>query len=235
MTKQERAARTRHALVKSAAAAFGACGYAEATLNMISAGAGVSAGALHFHFENKAAVGLAVEGAAARALRGLAADVYAARKSGLQALTDTSYALAQALRTDQVVRAGFRLGREAAFETSCDLRGEWRRHVGLLLAEAAEEGTLLPGVSLRDAVAVVVAATTGLEVLGRDDPEWISHRSLTGFWRVVLPCLAAPEALDVLGAGAGPPGPGPGPGIGWSRDSLSRAGRRGCGLPHPSP
>ncbi|MFD9352801.1 TetR/AcrR family transcriptional regulator, partial [Streptomyces diastaticus] len=38
----------------------------------ISAGAGVSSGALHFHFANKAAVGEAVEHAAADALRGAA-------------------------------------------------------------------------------------------------------------------------------------------------------------------
>ncbi|MEV7616909.1 ScbR family autoregulator-binding transcription factor [Streptomyces sp. NPDC089799] len=199
MTKQERAARTRHALIKSAAAAFGSCGYAEATLSMISAGAGVSPGALHFHFENKAAVGLAVEGAAARALRAVATDVYATRTSALQALTDTSYALAGVLRGDQVVRAGFRLGREAAFETSCDLRAEWRRHVGRLLAEAAAEGALLPGVDPRSAAAVVVATTTGLEVLGRDDPAWISQRSLAGVWELVLPCMAAAETLDRLG------------------------------------
>ncbi len=56
MSKQERAERTRRALIKSAAAVFEEYGYAQARLALISTGAGVSTGALHFHFENKAAV-----------------------------------------------------------------------------------------------------------------------------------------------------------------------------------
>ncbi|MGW1223275.1 TetR family transcriptional regulator, partial [Streptomyces californicus] len=48
MTKQERAARTRQALIRSAAAVFEQHGYAQARLAQISSGAGVSTGALHF-------------------------------------------------------------------------------------------------------------------------------------------------------------------------------------------
>lgn len=56
MTKQDRAVRTRLALIRSAAEQFEARGYVRASLAEISAGAGVSSGALHFHFANKAAV-----------------------------------------------------------------------------------------------------------------------------------------------------------------------------------
>ncbi|MFB7943191.1 TetR family transcriptional regulator, partial [Streptomyces sp. NPDC056049] len=69
MSKQERAARTRYALIRSAAELFEQRGYAQARLAEISAGAGVSSGALHFHFENKAAVAQAVENEASRSLR----------------------------------------------------------------------------------------------------------------------------------------------------------------------
>ncbi|WP_277752186.1 ScbR family autoregulator-binding transcription factor [Streptomyces sp. C] len=196
--KQERAVRTRHALIESAATVFGRRGYAEATLSMISVGAGVSPGALHFHFENKAAVAGAVEAAGAEALRAAAREVYARRTSALQALADSSQALAGLLLGDVVARAGFRLGREPAYASSCALPREWHEYVHRLLAEASEEGTLLPGLNHRSVAATVVAATLGFEALGRDDPQWLAPRTLAGFWRVVMPCLAVPATLREL-------------------------------------
>ncbi|MFF5707101.1 ScbR family autoregulator-binding transcription factor [Streptomyces sp. NPDC012794] len=196
--KQERAVRTRQALIESAATVFGRRGYAEATLSMISVGAGVSPGALHFHFENKAAVAEAVEAAGARALRAVACEVYAQRTSALQALADSSQALARLLLSDVVARAGFRLNREPAYSPAYALPREWHEYVHRLLTEAAQEGTLLPGLNLRNVAATVVAATLGFEALARDDPQWLAPRTLAGFWRVVMPCLALPATLRRL-------------------------------------
>ncbi|MEU3903932.1 ScbR family autoregulator-binding transcription factor [Streptomyces goshikiensis] len=198
MTKQERAVRTRHALLRSAAAAFDQRGYAAATLSLISNGAGVSPGALHFHFENKAAIAAAVELEAADTLCMVATHVYMRQGSALQALADTSHALARAFTTDVVVRAGFQLGREAAYVSSLDLHKDWERYVHRLLARAAEQNTLQPGLSHRQMAAMVVAATVGFEVLGQGEREWVSAHSLTSFWRLILPSLATPEALGEL-------------------------------------
>ncbi|MET9608666.1 ScbR family autoregulator-binding transcription factor [Streptomyces sp. NPDC006512] len=193
--KQERAVRTRRALVESAAAVFGQRGYADATLSMISAGAGVSPGALHFHFENKAAVGAAVEAAAARALRAVAREVYAERTSALQALADSTQALARVLLYDVVARTGLQLAREPAYVSASALLGEWHAYVRRLLTEARAEGALAAGLSDRGVVSTVVAATYGFAVLGRDDPQWLSRRTLADFWRVVMPCLVGPAVL----------------------------------------
>ncbi|MGW0393818.1 ScbR family autoregulator-binding transcription factor [Streptomyces sp. NPDC003042] len=195
MTKQERAVRTRQALIESAATVFGRRGYAEATLSMISVGAGVSAGALHFHFENKAALAAAVEAAAARSLRAAVRRVYTQRTSPLQALADSSQALARELVHDVVSRTGFQLGMEPAYPSQHSLVAEWHAYVHRLVTEARQEGALLPGLCRHTVAASVVAATLGFEVLGREDPQWLSPRTLAGFWRVVLPCLAAPAAL----------------------------------------
>ncbi|MEW1639546.1 ScbR family autoregulator-binding transcription factor [Streptomyces sp. NPDC093801] len=203
--KQERAVRTRQALLESAATVFGRRGYAEATLNMISVGAGVSPGALHFHFENKAAVAEAVETAGARTLRATTREVYTRRTSALQALADSSQALAGLLLSDVVARAAFQLNREQAYPSSFALPGEWHEYVHRLLLEAAEEGALLPGLNHRNVATTVVAATLGFEALGRDDPQWLAPRTLAGFWRVVMPCLAAPATLrrlDTAGRGS---------------------------------
>ncbi|UUU30225.1 TetR family transcriptional regulator [Streptomyces sp. CA-210063] len=190
--------RTRHALIRSAAAAFDSRGYAEATLSLISSGAGVSPGALHFHFENKAAVGEAVELEAADTLRAIAHHVSVGRSSALQALIDASHMLAHTLVSDVVVRAGFQLSSETRYATVSSVREAWLHHVRRMLAEAVDEGSLLPGLGLRRATALIVAATTGFEVLGKGDPEWISGHALTDFWETALPCLATAEALRRL-------------------------------------
>ncbi|WP_442813919.1 TetR family transcriptional regulator [Streptomyces sp. NBC_00151] len=69
MAEQERAVRTRERLIGSAAETFCREGFAAASLCVISAQAGVSSGALHFHFAGKAALADAVESAALDRLR----------------------------------------------------------------------------------------------------------------------------------------------------------------------
>ena len=46
----------------------------------------------------------------------------------------------------------------------------------------------------------VVAATMGFEVLGAQDPVWLSCRTLTRFWQLLLPRLASASALGRLTA-----------------------------------
>ncbi len=53
MARQERAVRTRHAVVQAAAQVFAERGYAAATIAEILDRAGVTKGALYFHFDSK--------------------------------------------------------------------------------------------------------------------------------------------------------------------------------------
>ncbi|MFE9696118.1 ScbR family autoregulator-binding transcription factor [Streptomyces sp. NPDC006270] len=198
MTKQERATRTRHALIRSAAIVFEQHGYAQARLVLISSGAGVSTGALHFHFDNKAAVAEAVVAEASRGLRDMSGAIRRRTDTALQALVDSSHALAERLREDPVCRAGFRLSCDGERAADPDLRVEWHHRVRELLDEAAADGTLAEGVSRQDAAAATVAVTAGLEVLGRHEPEWLSPYTLTGFWTLLLPRLAAAGTLALI-------------------------------------
>ncbi|WP_405858331.1 TetR/AcrR family transcriptional regulator [Streptomyces sp. NBC_00090] len=198
MSKQERAARTRNALIHSAAELFERHGYVKASLDEISSGAGVSRGALHFHFANKAAVADAVETAAAHSLRRAADDAGLVRVNALQALVNLSHALAHLLHGEVVVRAGFRLNCETGLHTDLSLRRQWQRCVQRLVAQAAREKVLATGVPQERFVATVVAATTGFEVLSRSDTNWLSHYSLTGFWQLLLPAVAAQRILGGL-------------------------------------
>ncbi|MGW6544368.1 ScbR family autoregulator-binding transcription factor [Streptomyces massasporeus] len=219
MTKQDRAVRTRLALIRSAAEQFEARGYVRASLAEISAGAGVSSGALHFHFANKAAVAEAVEHAAEQALREAAARHRDGDGGALQRLVDVTHHVARLLCADVVVRAGLRLNAEQAAGRVRDLRREWRECVQGLLAEAERGGELATGVTPQRTSAVVLAATTGIEVLAREDDGWLARPSLTDLWQLLLPSLAAPclagrldpagsEAVGSQPAGSGPEGSG---------------------------
>ncbi|WP_329241004.1 TetR family transcriptional regulator [Streptomyces sp. NBC_01478] len=202
MVKQERAARTREALVRSAAESFAGQGFATASLAVISAGAGVSSGALHFHFAGKAELADAVEESAADTLRVLTGRVAGEEAGPLQHLIDVTHRLAGRLREDVVLRAGFRLGGDMTRVPCADLRALWQGWVGEAVHLAGRGGELRRGVAPAGVVSAVVAATVGFEVLGARDTAWLSRPVIAQFWRLLLPTLAPVAlhaALDTAG------------------------------------
>ncbi|MGW2289501.1 ScbR family autoregulator-binding transcription factor [Streptomyces phaeochromogenes] len=210
MAQQERAVRTRNALIESAAELFCKDGFDVVSLSTISARAGVSNGALHFHFASKAALAAAVWEAAAQRLRRItvegraraeAAGSPGAAGSGgsLQVLVDTTHALLRGLRHDVILRAGFDLSESPVpVAAGADLRRRWQAWVEGVLAEAAREGALARDVSPQDAAHAVVAATVGFGALGSRNAQWLSQSMLTRFWALLLPRLATEAALKGL-------------------------------------
>ncbi|MFG2720187.1 ScbR family autoregulator-binding transcription factor [Streptomyces sp. NPDC048416] len=198
MAVQERALRTRNALIEAAAALFDRDGFETVSLAAISAHAGVSNGALHFHFASKAALADAVREAAARRLRRITEDG-PARRGALQTLVDASHALARGFQDDVVLRAGFDLEEDPdSSRVGGDLHREWQSWVEAAFARADREGALMRGVSAQDAALMVVGAMTGFEELGGQDARWLSSATLTGFWALLLPRLAHGPVLDQL-------------------------------------
>ncbi|MCX5199797.1 ScbR family autoregulator-binding transcription factor [Streptomyces sp. NBC_00249] len=201
MVKQERAARTREALVRAAAEAFAEEGFVAASIAAISRRAGLTSGALHFHFESKTALALAVEDRAADAMGRITRRVGARGEDGnpLRALVASTYTLMDRLAQDVVVRAGFALSADVTHRGRVDLRGQWSVWVSELLGEAERAGLLAEGVSPQDAARVVVASTVGLEVLGVAEPDWAAPHTLARIWALLLPRIAADgQALDGL-------------------------------------
>jgi AcrR family transcriptional regulator len=210
MAQQERAVRTRNALIESAAELFSRDGFDVVTLSSISTRAGVSNGALHFHFASKAALAAAVWEAAAQRLRHITAQSRAGASGGgeggpaetggaLQVLVDATHALLRGLRHDVILRAGFDLSASPQpVAVGEDLRHRWQVWVEGVLAEAAREGALARDVSARDAANAVVAATVGFGALGSRNSQWLSQTVLTRFWVLLLPRLAAGAALKGL-------------------------------------
>lgn len=198
MVQQERAARTREALLRAAAEAFVDEGFARATLTNISRKAGVSYGALHFHFENKDSLAQAVEAAALDTVRRVTHTVEQ-RDSALQRLIDATYELMNSIHDDVVVRAGFELLATAPRRKEVlGLRGQWRRWIEGVLHTAQENGELAEGVRPTQASDAIVAATVGFKSLGAQDPKWVSQHTLHQYWELMLPRLAPPHMLPAL-------------------------------------
>ncbi|WBO69596.1 ScbR family autoregulator-binding transcription factor [Streptomyces camelliae] len=203
MVKQERAARTRRSLIHAAAEVFAEVGFVPASLGTISTRAGVSNGALHFHFANKSMLAEAVEAQATEAVRQLAETARARHGDSLQAVVDAMHELIGSLAKDVVVRAGFELAGDIARRAQSPLRQEWQRWVEESLRRAEDAGALAAGVSWKDAARVVVAVTVGLEVLGGEDASWLSRQNVTRIWELLLPLLTdrrEPEALVSSGS-----------------------------------
>ncbi|WP_309235738.1 ScbR family autoregulator-binding transcription factor [Streptomyces sp. TRM64462] len=191
--------RTRAALIRSAAEAFQRRGYGDATVAEIAAGAGVSTGALHFHFDNKGVVARAVVETAGESLRDAVRRLRERRVPALQVLVDMTHAFAVLFRDDVVVRAGFRLsGDHEALNEGPPLREEWHTCVEALCRRAAAGDELAEGVTYRTAARFVASSTAGVELLGRENEEWLTPAGLTDFWRLALPALARPGAEKEL-------------------------------------
>jgi AcrR family transcriptional regulator len=198
MVQQERAARTREALIGAAAEVFGRVGFTVASLTAISSRAGVSNGALHFHFASKTDLAGAVEEAALGRLGALMVSGGGGVGGCLQGLVDASHGLVRELGCDVVLRAGFELCGDSARRVEWDVRLYWQRWIEETLLLAKGRGELDGSVDVGGVVTAVVAATVGFEVLGVRDPVWLSRRTMTRFWELLLPRLAARGVRTVL-------------------------------------
>ncbi|MFF2073254.1 ScbR family autoregulator-binding transcription factor [Kitasatospora sp. NPDC058162] len=215
---QERSERTRGRLVEAGAALFDRCGYAGATLGEIARAAGVTKGALYFHFASKEELARAVFAQAEGSLRA-ACGALCSASSPLQALIDAGYWLVDALGSDAVIRAAFRLGRDGdggdgdgGAESPGELRtappsggfpglrgfhGVWAGEVRDLLSGARRAGELRDRSGGLGPETLVVTAACGLEVVFADGcPGEERARRVGALWDWLLPCLVPPGSSD---------------------------------------
>ncbi|NEE16656.1 TetR/AcrR family transcriptional regulator, partial [Streptomyces sp. SID7499] len=138
----ERAEQTRRALLLAAAEVFDEFGYAGASITRILKRAGVTAGALYFHFGSKEDLAKAVMNSQPETLVPLLAA------SGLQRLIDLTLVWSWQLQRDPLLRAGVRLTNEQASigdSLNADPYEKFRGIMTSCLHEAREEGELQPG------------------------------------------------------------------------------------------
>ncbi|MER7183125.1 ScbR family autoregulator-binding transcription factor [Streptomyces hyaluromycini] len=203
MVKQERAARTRETLMQAAAEFFDRDGYGATTLSRVSKAAGISMGALTFHFPSKDDLADAVQVRGGSTTREALDRVTDAPHEPLQMLVGVTLELARLLEEEAIVRAAARLTRERR-RTSADWSATWLPTVERLL-ESATERDLRHGVDLRAVRALVVHLITGAEAQIRctandsGDRAEKAEAQLSDIWHVVLHGIA--EHKRVQGRG----------------------------------
>ncbi|SDP31623.1 transcriptional regulator, TetR family [Actinopolyspora xinjiangensis] len=174
MTRQERAERTRELVVRAAAEVVERDGVREATLTRIVVAAGVSRGALYFHFDSKEQLADAVYESGIERLGRVVMEHYRRYRSALDTLVLLYATLARALRHDVIARAMVRLTRETDVTSrfSIDPYREWWRVVYRLLVRARRQREVPADMDLEAEAVLLVSAGAGVEVLARRDPAW---------------------------------------------------------------
>ncbi|MEU6862364.1 ScbR family autoregulator-binding transcription factor [Streptomyces sp. NPDC046876] len=194
---QERSERTRRRLVRAGAEMFRRNGYDRSTLGDIARTAGVTKGALYFHFASKDELAEAVQQRGAALLGETVRDLGASGGTPLQALVDLTHWLARTLHDDPAVPASFRItvectGREGG---GTDFRRAWLAAVCALLRRARDAGELRAGAGRygagwERAESLVAAAACGIEAMAATGmPYEELGRRVAALWELLLPAL----------------------------------------------
>lgn len=206
MARQERATRTRQAILVAAGEVFDEVGYEAATISEILKRSGVTKGALYFHFSSKQELAQQVLGEQVSSF-----PEVPERDLVLQRSLDEALLMAHLLQReggDAIVRGGVRLtvdqGAPAdSLDRLSPMRGWVERNVQML-EKAKAAGELLPHVDLQAAARLLVGAFTGVQVMsnimtGRTDmPERV-----VDLYRHLLPSIAVPGVLVQMDFQAG--------------------------------
>jgi len=190
MAQQERAVRTRRAVLEAAAKVFADHGYAAATVADILETAGVTKGALYFHFDSK-------EELAKGVLEVQTDQQLPEQEIKLQEMVDLAMTVAHRLVHDPLLRAGARL--------SADPIG--RRHYGSawplwvdmlteILTEAHQRGETLPHVVPREVAELLVSAFNGVQLYAQLETNLsdVEYRTSV-LLKHLLPSIASPAVL----------------------------------------
>lgn len=194
--KQERAVRTRERVLASAAAAFAAKGYPAVTILDVAQSAGLTKGAVYFHYENKDALAVAVTELFNRRIAEIARAVEDLGLPPVSAVAELLIRTAVAFRDETALQAGARLQLERQligaqiplpYEGYTDLITSWLAKEG----PAARPGTAGPG-SPTTLATVLVSAFFGAQHISwvLNNRADLAERTIAVV-RTIIPCAEA--------------------------------------------
>ncbi len=194
MTRQERAERTRTTILDAAAEVIEERGFAGASLSDILAKAGVTKGALYFHFSSKEELAQALVGEQFTVEQHIDST-----KVGLQTAIDLCHEMAHGLLTSVRVRASVRLVVETGSfsNPTPEAYTRWIAVVRQYLTAAKERGDLRTELNPDRVAHWVVGAFLGIQIqsqvlTARSD----IHDRVTEMWRIALPGLVPPRRVS---------------------------------------
>ncbi|RZS36578.1 TetR family transcriptional regulator [Herbihabitans rhizosphaerae] len=194
MARQERAERTRNVILDAAAEAFDEYGFVGASLSDILATAGVTKGALYFHFSSKEELASAL----IEEQFSVWGPFAATDRPGLQTVIDLTHNMAMNLMLSVRVRAAIRLVIEHGSFASpaIDAYRSWTDLVERCMVAAQATGDLRKEVQPDDLAMYVIGSFTGVQLrsqvlTGRADV----RQRVTDMWQFLLPGIVPPRRL----------------------------------------
>ncbi|NDZ81615.1 helix-turn-helix transcriptional regulator [Streptomyces sp. SID10853] len=196
MAKQDRAIQTQRTILAAAASVFEERGFQAATITDILSTAGVTKGALYFHFQSKEDLAYGVMAAQGRHM-----GIVPPRACKTQEVVDTVLLQTYRLREDPMVRAGVRLAMDQ-YATELD-RGvsfqDWGKGIATLLTQAKEQGELLPHITPSDTAELLVGAYAGVQSMSQAVSNYadLDHRTSV-LLRHIMPNVVLSSVLTTI-------------------------------------
>lgn len=193
-----RADATRRQIVRAAAHQFARRAYHEVGLDDILADAGLTKGAMYFHFKSKYALAVAIidqqtsEGAVA------VEELLTRGLSGLETLIDFSFLIAvQDIRTDSV-RAGLNLIESVGLSEGLQdkLLGNWAKALAGVVEQAITEGDIDEQWDPQDVGRFIVSLHMGLRKTSDLDRPERFLLDLEKSWALMLVGVLQPERIE---------------------------------------
>lgn len=194
MARQDRAERTRNLILDAAAEAFDARGFAGASLSDILSRAGVTKGALYFHFSSKEELARELVQEQWRIELPAAEN----QTNPVQAVIDLCHSFCQNLCTNTRVRASNRLVSESNFDRPYpEVYQRWNDMIHEFLKTAHARGDLRQDLEPREVATFIGGAVFGIQSMSgvltnRED----LRERLTDMWKLTLPGMVPARRLS---------------------------------------
>ncbi|MFD6532607.1 ScbR family autoregulator-binding transcription factor [Streptomyces sp. NPDC060184] len=193
MARQERAIRTRNAVLTAAAAVFAERGYEAATIQEILERAAVTKGALYFHFPSK-------EDLARGVLDHAVTEPPPEQPLKMQSFVDMGLILAHRLPREPLLRGAARI---AADQSNQRFFGkpwhDWVQLTSQQITAAQGQGEVLPHVDPVRTAQTMVGSFTGIQLMSQAATEMADFEErISLLYDLVLPSIAVPGVLGRL-------------------------------------
>jgi len=192
--QQERAVVTRTMIVNGAARVFEKHGYGDASLADVATEAGVTKGALYFHFKTKEELAQTLIAEQHRMVSDSAQKIVQGKQSSLQKLVLITRDFARQLIAESIVRAGMKLTLDApAFgQVVTQPYLDWMDTVAHLIRLAQEEGDVRPELDSDAFGRFFPASFTGVQMVSNILTERADvELRVQQMWLFLLPALLA--------------------------------------------
>jgi AcrR family transcriptional regulator len=196
MPLQERAKATKVSIVEGAAAVFEEIGYGNTSLSSVAERAGVTKGALYFHFKSKEDLALAVIESQHEVVSREGQRVADLGRGALSTMIMTCGSFGRLLVEEPIVRAGIRLTLEASAFGQSVTRPyhDWIHTMELLTRQGQAEGDIHESLDAAAFARYLVASFTGVQMVSGI----LTHRAdvlrrIEDMWSILLPGMV-PDA-----------------------------------------